>query len=161
MNLCHCLAADHCRRKALSKDGRLHRFEGSRAASLWCQQLCEASFDWWVQAHSHDCNHPWQIWYMLPKAGEPVCCLHVTLSCILALSIACDKTCIQSVLSMQQTSPIMLVCADCKVASCCPVPYRSVEAQSQLSIWQPTACIGWGVIWAGWPGSNGSWFRCP
>ncbi len=34
MNLCHCLAADHCRQKALSKDGRLHRFEGSRAASL-------------------------------------------------------------------------------------------------------------------------------
>ena len=26
---------------------------------------------------------------MLPEAGEPVCCLPVTLSCVLALPIAC------------------------------------------------------------------------
>ena len=34
MNLYNCLAADHCRQKALTKDGGLHRFEGSRAARL-------------------------------------------------------------------------------------------------------------------------------
>jgi len=34
MTFCVCVAADHCCQKALSKDGRLHRLEGSKAASL-------------------------------------------------------------------------------------------------------------------------------
>lgn len=34
MTFCVCMVADHCCQKPLSKHGRLHRLEGSKAASL-------------------------------------------------------------------------------------------------------------------------------